>query len=354
MNGQAIRTFLSANGADGFMSLYPRFFEGKDQYVVKGGPGTGKSTMMKSVAKESLHNGYFTEYIYCSSDAQSLDGVYIAALNSVICDGTAPHTADPKYPGACGEIFNLSECWNSKELKKSKDEIIELNKKISACYKKAYRYLKAAGCVYEDKRQISAAFFDKTKADEFTRQFIRKYIPDKNKTRGAYLDRYLSSFTPQGYVTFKDTIYTFADNICVIKDNYGLSHILIETFADAAASAGYDVYRFLDPLLPEQSLHIAIPELDLAVVTSCKKSTFEPLNMRTVKIERFLSDEIFDVKNKLKYADRIIEMSENCALEQIKQAKQMHDDLEDIYIGAMDFDKAARMTAFAMTKIFIK
>ena len=44
-----IDTFLSANTANGFVYLYGDFLQGKKQYIIKGGPGTGKSTMMKNI-----------------------------------------------------------------------------------------------------------------------------------------------------------------------------------------------------------------------------------------------------------------------------------------------------------------
>ena len=356
MNGQTIRTFLSANGAEGFMSLYPRFFDGIDQYIIKGGPGTGKSSMLKSVAKESIHNGYFTEYVYCSSDSDSLDGVYIDALKTAICDGTAPHTADPKYPGACGEIINISECWNSKELKKSKSDIIQLNKTISACYEKAYRYLKAAACVYEDKRHLVQKYIYTNKIDSFCKNFIKKHLQDKNfeQKTGNVFDRFLSSFTPQGFVTFKDTIYTMADNVYVLKDKYDISPMIIKTISDACIHNGYNIYRFYDPMAKNRILHLTIPQLNIALVTGNKKTNFIPQNTRAIKTDRFINDEVAEISNKLNYADKIISMAEKQALDNIKYAKQLHDDLEDIYISSMDFDKVGRMTALAMTKIFIK
>ena len=44
-----IDTFLSANTTKGFVSLYGDFLKGKKQYIIKGGPGTGKSTLMKNI-----------------------------------------------------------------------------------------------------------------------------------------------------------------------------------------------------------------------------------------------------------------------------------------------------------------
>ena len=43
MNEMSVRTFLSANSPTGFWSLYPELLKDKKTYIIKGGPGTGKS-----------------------------------------------------------------------------------------------------------------------------------------------------------------------------------------------------------------------------------------------------------------------------------------------------------------------
>lgn len=112
MDASSIRTFLAANTPNGFKSVFEPFLEGKTTYIIKGGPGTGKSGLMKKIAAEAVRRGEFAELIHCSSDPESLDGVYIPSRNVAICDGTAPHTLDPKYPGAAGGIIDLGRFWD--------------------------------------------------------------------------------------------------------------------------------------------------------------------------------------------------------------------------------------------------
>ena len=45
-----------------------------------------------------LNMGYDVEFMHCSSDNNSLDGVVIPAINVALLDGTAPHVVDPKIP----------------------------------------------------------------------------------------------------------------------------------------------------------------------------------------------------------------------------------------------------------------
>ena len=117
--------FAFMNTSEGFRSFFDDIFDPVvlDAYfIIKGGSGTGKSTIMKKIGDYFEKRGHLTERFCCSSDINSLDGVLIDGRIAVI-DGTAPHTTDPKYPGAVDEIINLSECWDKAKLKNRKKEI---------------------------------------------------------------------------------------------------------------------------------------------------------------------------------------------------------------------------------------
>lgn len=157
MDASSIRTFLAANTPNGFKSVFEPFLEGKTTYIIKGGPGTGKSGLMKKIAAEAVRRGEFAELIHCSSDPESLDGVYIPSRNVAICDGTAPHTLDPKYPGAAGGIIDLGRFWDLRALTANRSGIVSLSEQISARYAEAYRYLGAGGlCGHGCKRVYKA------------------------------------------------------------------------------------------------------------------------------------------------------------------------------------------------------
>ena len=88
--------FLGANSGQGFQNLFPRFCKPEDHYdliVLKGGPGVGKSTMMRRIGKAMEDRGEDVEYLYCSGDPNSLDGVHIPRVGAAIVDGTSPHVS---------------------------------------------------------------------------------------------------------------------------------------------------------------------------------------------------------------------------------------------------------------------
>ena len=114
-----ISFFLGANSAGGFVSLYDTWIDQKNTqafYVIKGGAGCGKSTLMKTVAHHLLNMGYEVEYIFCSGDPDSLDGIRIPRKNVAMVDGTAPHRMDPAYPGATGHYVDLGAGYDREAL----------------------------------------------------------------------------------------------------------------------------------------------------------------------------------------------------------------------------------------------
>lgn len=101
-----IRYFLGANSPQGFYSLYDQLIDpaqARAVYILKGGPGCGKSSLMRRVAARAEEAGCEVEYIHCSGDPDSLDAVVFPALRTAIVDGTAPHGAVPQ--GHHGQVW---------------------------------------------------------------------------------------------------------------------------------------------------------------------------------------------------------------------------------------------------------
>lgn len=135
--------FLGGNTNHGFCSLYDGFCAGKDDflYVIKGGPGCGKSSFMKRIAQNWEEGGLSAERVFCSGDPDSLDGIYCPELHFGYVDGTAPHRQDVRYMGLSGAYLDFSPFFRLDELKSKKTEIEPLADACSQEYKKAYRAL---------------------------------------------------------------------------------------------------------------------------------------------------------------------------------------------------------------------
>ena len=78
MNNQTANVdfYLGALGPHGFCGYFDRLCQEPDRqmYLIKSGPGCGKSTMMRKIAEASPLP---VQRIHCSSDPDSLDGVIL-------------------------------------------------------------------------------------------------------------------------------------------------------------------------------------------------------------------------------------------------------------------------------------
>lgn len=93
-NQRALRFFMGANTPQGFVSRFDQLGDAADgwrKFVIKGGPGTGKSSLMKRLAAELEPYCGELELIHCSSDVHSIDAVVVPSIKASIADGTAPH-----------------------------------------------------------------------------------------------------------------------------------------------------------------------------------------------------------------------------------------------------------------------
>lgn len=343
--------FLASHSTTGFKSLYEHLYEPKNDwfcYILKGGPGTGKSTLMKNIAKNLKIRH---EIIRCSSDPNSVDAVIFPDIKKCIVDGTAPHTMDPVYPGASDTIINLGECWNEKKLMKQKDSIINLSQQNAFCHKKSAKYLSAFGEIFSINQSIIGSSINHQKLDKFCSRLCKKIFKNKFNDKTAKTNyRMLSAVTPLGYMFFTKSLQYFSKNLYIIEDPVGeIGNKIIKTIHQKALLQGYDTTLFPSVLLGKNHFDaLAIPEADVTFVInnyhSKLKFTESPRNI-TINSKRFLIKELVKKhKNLINFNFKASGEFLNESIKNLKQALEIHDKIEEIYIKNMNYKKIKKIT----------
>lgn len=336
-------SFLGANTPAGFVSFFDELYnpyKNVDAYIIKGGPGTGKSTFMKKIAAEFEKRGFDTELIYCSSDPSSLDGLIVPQKSFCICDGTAPHVMEPRFPGVAESIINLGEFWNKEILKKHADEIRRLFFENSLFHRRSGKYLAAAGHIDEQIRKIAFPYIRQEKIESYCQRFIHRELKSKSTVQpGERKRRFLSAITPKGNIILADTITALCPRIIGIDDSVGAVAPLITTaIGQGAVKNGLDIISCHCPIKPDECEHLLVPQKGIAVIRA-NGAAGEIACDRVIHIGRFMHEGFSKNKSVLKFNAKIKHELINESISCLKKAKATHDELEKIYIDAMDFEK---------------
>ena len=152
---QITNFFAGANSGDGFQNLFPEVVDLEDTFdlmVLKGGPGVGKNTFMREIGRTMEQAGTAVEYLWCSGDPGSLDGVVLPELRCAVADGTAPHVLEPRYPAAVGRYVDLGRFYDLAAAKADAQEVRAHTRACQAAYARAYRQMKAARQQAQERR----------------------------------------------------------------------------------------------------------------------------------------------------------------------------------------------------------
>ena len=349
------KTFLGANAAGGFCSRFYDCYVPEDNwstYIIKGGPGTGKSSMMKQLAALFLEQGIESELCPCSSDPDSLDAIIIKDKKSVVLDGTSPHTVDPQYPGVCETIINLSDCWDPAAFSGKEKEIIALTRQNKAHHKRASRYITAAGSLLSDTRLIADEYVDRKKLERYLKR-ISATIERGDGFKEH--QRFISGITPKGLIFYKSTIKKLCDTIIAVSDEYGaVSAQFMKLIYKCAKEKQCEIYVFYNFLQPDVIDHIIFPALRLGF---CAENSFcHPEGItRRIHARRFLyTISLKEKQNRLSFNQNASEELLREAVSVLTSAKSVHDELEGYYISAMDFTRVGALTQKIYNEIIKK
>jgi len=346
MRGKIRNYYAGGNTAKGFYNLYDSALEDLNKlYILKGGPGTGKSTLIKSIGELIVNKGLNIEYLHCSSDTKSVDGVIVPEFQIGIVDGTAPHVIEPKAPGVIEEYVNLGDAWNSKKLSVHKEAILSLNDEISRKFQTAYDTFSAALKAHDEIEEIYISNMDFQEANKLTDELNELFFSNDTVSKEPKIKhRFLGAATPSGAVDFIQNLTEDIEKRYFIKGRAGSGKsTMLKKIASVGESRGFDIEVYHCGFDPNSLDMVIIPEKSIAIFDSTAPHEYFPDRKNDEIIDMYErcitpgTDEKFsnEIERTTKsYKDKMKE-----AISYLAEVKVLRDQLEAIYIEAMDFSK---------------
>lgn len=343
--------FLGGTSPTGFRSGFSELINSDDYYtiILKGGPGTGKSTLMKKIAE--VFDDCNVYLFYCSSDIKSLDAVVIEDKKLIVVDGTSPHTFDPVYPGAKQEIVNLGEYWDSKSLRDNIDGIVKATDENKLLHARVKAYIRAVSSINDDIVAIGENALFKEKLKAYASRLCRKAIPRNKGAEGSLRFCQLSAFTTENYKTME---LSGDYSVYILNDDYFCgSDSFLRLAADFLVSNGHDA------IVSECTMH-HIPMYEHIISESAKvaflsSNFFNKCDYRPsahIHFRRFYDKEKLSAKKQRYLFDKKASLQlAHEASEILAEALEVHDELEKFYISSIDYEKLGKFTARLIKRI---
>ncbi|QGP90892.1 hypothetical protein MGLY_02050 [Neomoorella glycerini] len=349
--GKLKKVFPGGNTCMGFYSFYDFIIEPDATriFVVKGGPGVGKSTFMRKIGEAMLERGLDVEFHCCSSDNNSLDGVVIPKIKVAIIDGTAPHIVDPKNPGAVDEIIHLGDYWDEDKMRASKEQVLQDNARISRLYRIAYSALKEARVIRDEWESYVAESMILPRVYQAKAELLEAIFagvrPRYNRpARERHL--FATALTPQGLVTGNvETLLQDIRRLFTIAGDPGTGVPgILAAVARLAHEKGLDTEVYHCPFDPNNIDMVIIPEIQVAAMNwqpphDIDVQAIPGLQVAmAVDLNRFIDREHLSLYgNEIASAIVRYQAALDRAIAHIREAKLTHDHMESYYIPAMDF-----------------
>lgn len=347
-------SFCAANSGEGFISFFSTILDEKKQHVyyIKGGPGSGKSTLMRQIAARADH----AELIYCSGDPASLDGVVLPEQQAVVIDATSPHSHEPHYPGVGGSIIDLGEGWCPEKLDKA--AIMELSDQKKGLYKSCYALLKGAKSIHEGVFTPIADRVSHAKVQILVNKILRQHaLWEKREHCAVVQKRFFSGISPDGRITYSDSMEKLGENVIILEDRWMIGHLFLSLMDAKLTENGIDHINGYHPLLGCETLqHLIIPEAHLSILT---RDGIFPLEIheeniiKKVSMQSMIDKAYLDSnKNKLAFIKRLERELLNLATEKLEEARSVHMNLEHEYAKGIDFEATLPLKEKLINNIF--
>ncbi len=349
-----LRYFLGSNTPGGFVSTAPYVYHPNDgwkAYLLKGGAGTGKSTLLRTLYEQAAVPE--AEVFCCSGDPSSFDAVRFPKQKLCFMDATAPHTIEPRCWGVTEQLIPLSLATDEITLQRHRETILTLTEENASLHAKCRAVLQTVNTLLAENRRIAATVVDNEKVKKAAHRLADiEYIPTNHMPHEER--RFLSAVTPEGLLCFFSTVQALCPKIYVLEDEYSaVTPLFLETLRKRAAESGQHCVVCLNPLTSQhETEHLLLPQLGVGIITSNSFHKVDFPVFRRIHASRFFASEALNPnRNRLSFNRRAANELLQQATSFLSMAKHAHDKLENFNATAADWSLVENITRQTVEKL---
>lgn len=332
--------FPGSNTCRGFQGYFDDLLpQGENRWtlLLKGGPGTGKSTLMRAVGAQWEQSGAEVCYYLCASDPDSVDAV--ACAQCAVIDATLPHALETELPQVSAQVVDLSACLDETVLRAQKKEAQRIACEQRMHTARAHRYLSGAEAAWRDSAAIYAAAVDQGALCNLRLELMQFLQGSAGRPQRLFAQ----AVTPQGVCQQAESM--LRENTICLDLPFGFdADCVLYPLAVALFARGAGYIAAMHPLSGKRIAHIATDTHAVVsfVEKGCDTRTL-PFDEAMLKCERSALD-----FNRAAH-DLLLRQ----AVDSLQEAKQCHDRLERLYRDAMDAGKMHTLTerVLSMTRL---
>lgn len=319
------RYFFGNNSGYGFFNLYEKELKSKDKVVLlKGGSGTGKSSMMKKSQRKQNLWDWITSCGFVRETLKVLTEFLSKTKNVAVVDATSPHAIGVDIPVVKDVIFDLASSLDASKLQGVREEVENRMICKKQHFIRVYQYLKSALRHLYNQFEIEKQGVDEDKIRAYASSVARDLKPVGNKVRELFSRAICPSGESEYFDHLREKRVTLVKGCAYAK----------KVFFDEMSKLRKGVTLLLSPLDPTTCEGV-ICGTDAYVENPGHFANDTVIDLGVFG-ERYDKDDATEEGNN-------VVLQTAFAVERLNKARQAHMSIEDIFVPAMDFENNDRI-----------
>lgn len=316
-----LHSFYATNTHHGVVTLAPTLFDwsqSKDVLLLKGGAGFGKTTFLKTMGETLQKAGIGVEFLWCAGHPHDLDGIIAPQLHCAALDATAPHMLEPLCPGGVERWVDLGQFCDVTAAKELANQTKRLLLTEQSDRTAAHHTLRAAHNLEQAITAQVMPTFDISRAQNRVDGILKRSLT-KGREKGVVQQRFLSSFTALGLVHHWEHVLTCCPTVYGFCDRYHLGRDCLAQIAQGIQ--GWNCIVCMDAVDSQRMVHLLIPDLGVAFVTTSPHTVFPGTLYRQVHLDTLAHPKD---KGRLRLQERLIQQLYQQAQTELSQAQKAY------------------------------